>query len=91
MKGAHDPTSLVVSSVILSLGQHTSAQSMLNVVSAGAAWESGWSRTRDDLHDEEVMQKDGIKLYITRRRGRNAYTAVGSKLIVPKLELRRQF
>ena len=82
MIGAYDPTSLVVSSVILS---------MLNVVSAGAAWESGWSRTRDDLHDEEVMQKDGIKLYFTRRRGRNVYTAVGSKLIVPKLELRRQF
>ena len=78
INGAQDPTSL---DTICDTVFGPAFIGPVNVVSAGAAWENGWSRTRDDWHDEEVMQKDGIKLYFTRRRGRNVYTADGTQLI----------
>ena len=77
INGAHDPTSL---DVMCDTVFGPAYLGPVNVVSAGAAWENGWSRIRDDWHDEEVMQKGGIKLYFTRRRGRNVYTADGSQL-----------
>ncbi len=78
INGAQDPTSL---DTICDTAFGPAYLGPVNVVSAGAAWENGWSRIRDDWHDEEVMQKDRVKLYFTRRRGRNVYTADGSQLI----------
>ena len=41
-----------------------------NVISVGAAIESGWSRHVDTYHDEEVLSKDDWKFFFGRRPGR---------------------
>ena len=63
INGAQDPTSL---DTIRDTVFGPAFIGPVNVVSAGVAWENGWSRFRDDWHDEEVMQRDGVKLHSLR-------------------------
>jgi hypothetical protein len=55
--------------------------SIANIISAGTAWDHGWSRTRDDWHDEDILSKDGKKLHFSRKGRHNVYTCFADQLV----------